>query len=787
VLSELIIKDSDAFYNIIRLIKNPVYWKDNDGRYLGCNQYLLKLLGLENQEHIIGKTDAELWDPLEVGNVQWVESDQLALKNGECAIEISKTISDEKFFFALIKSRLADKNGKVIGILGFLTESPKPIPQDTIYKMNIFKDQIVAEKEHQMTQIIDLVNASIYWKDKEGHYLGCNKYVINMAGLSDRSQIIGKTDADLIWKANAVKLMEIDNNVINNGRYTGEEKITTANGSEDIYWTVKNQLIDSQGNIIGTIGTSLDIKAQKEAERLRLESERQKVTLQEQEKFAQLARKVAHDINSPLASLKMMIPMCGELPENKRTLLNRAAEGILDIANNLLSNYHKQNPDTSEVESRQHLLVSDLLIQLLSEKKMQYRNCPVTLKTAIATDAHFAFIKMQPTEFRRAMSNLINNAVDALEGSSISGKVTIHLTVDTNAVVVKIQDNGKGMTAAMVEKMQNRQSFTEGKENGHGLGLQQVWDTLEYNQGTMDVQSVSGKGTSIQLTFPRIAASSWIAQDIHLIPDNIIVILDDDESIHTAWDLRFASLLMSYPSLEIHHFTQGQAALDFLAKLSQEQKDLVVFLSDYELLQQRRNGLEVVKESGIKRARLVTSYYSNLKIREEIDRLGIKILPKQMASIIPILFINESALSDTSNSMLPKHIGPDTPIQVISPASPPNEKPAVQKAPLVLLDDNQVFADSLMFRFADSKVVTHYPDPTVFLGECEKYAKDTPICIDNNFGVGVDINGAQVAERLHALEFTRLFIVSGDRFAPGAFPEYVTLIEKTNLELLNTL
>lgn len=90
------------------------------------------------------------------------------------------------------------------------------------------------------------------------------------------------------------------------------------------------------------------------------------------------------------------------------------------------------------------------------------------------------------------------------------------------------------------------------------------------------------------------------------------------------------------PTLQTHHFTQGQEALDFFATLSPEEKNHVVFLSDYELLHQSRNGLQIVEASKIKSAMLVISYYANPKIREEADRLGIKILPKQMASVVPI-------------------------------------------------------------------------------------------------------------------------------------------------------
>jgi hypothetical protein len=332
-----------------------------------------------------------------------------------------------------------------------------------------------------------------------------------------------------------------------------------------------------------------------------------------------------------------MIGLCAELPEDKRIALYRASESILDIANNLIANYQiDQHQHGLEAEPRQALLVSDLLVQLLSEKKIQYRdNQSIRFEIAIAENAQFAFIRTQKSEFRRAISNLINNAIDALKEQK-NGKVTVRLTATSHAVMVSIEDNGKGMSEKNTYKIQRRNYFTEGKENGHGLGLQQVWDMLESNRGRLTVQSALEKGTTVTLTFPRSAAAKWIAQSMHLVADQTIVILDDDQSIHDAWNMHFAPLLTSYPKLRLHHFTQGNKALNFINGLARLKKDNVILLSDYELLHQPRNGLEIIQTSKIKQSILVTSHYTNPAIRDTATKLKIKILPKQMASIIPI-------------------------------------------------------------------------------------------------------------------------------------------------------
>lgn len=52
-------------------------------------------------------------------------------------------------------------------------------------------------------QILDAVEASIYWKDLDGRYLGCNKYMANIVGLSTQ-EIIGQTDFSYLGRMKPV-------------------------------------------------------------------------------------------------------------------------------------------------------------------------------------------------------------------------------------------------------------------------------------------------------------------------------------------------------------------------------------------------------------------------------------------------------------------------------------------------------------------------------------------------------------------------------------------------------
>jgi PAS domain S-box-containing protein len=64
--------------------------------------------------------------------------------------------------------------------------------------------------------ILDIIPVGIYWKDLSGKYLGCNKHMCDLFNLS-HTDIIGKTDHDLIWQDAADSLHKNEQIVIKNG------------------------------------------------------------------------------------------------------------------------------------------------------------------------------------------------------------------------------------------------------------------------------------------------------------------------------------------------------------------------------------------------------------------------------------------------------------------------------------------------------------------------------------------------------------------------------------------
>ena len=132
----------------------------------------------------------------------------------------------------------------------------------------------VAEKLHESQQMLQLVMNSIpqaiFWKDRNLAYLGCNPVFARHAGLSSPEEVIGKTDYDMPWrKKETESYRQCDQRVMENN--TDEYHITEpqlqADGKQAWLDTNKVPLHNSEGNVVGVLGTYEDVTERRQAER----------------------------------------------------------------------------------------------------------------------------------------------------------------------------------------------------------------------------------------------------------------------------------------------------------------------------------------------------------------------------------------------------------------------------------------------------------------------------------------------------------------------------------------
>lgn len=132
------------------------------------------------------------------------------------------------------------------------------------------------QSQATLVSILDTLPQSVFWKDREGRYLGCNKVFANAAGLADPAEIVGKTDFDLPWPRAAAEAYRADDQaVMNSGQPKLHivEPLRQADGADLWIDTTKLPLFDEDNHVYGVLGVYDDITAQKLTAAERYEAE----------------------------------------------------------------------------------------------------------------------------------------------------------------------------------------------------------------------------------------------------------------------------------------------------------------------------------------------------------------------------------------------------------------------------------------------------------------------------------------------------------------------------------
>ncbi len=254
-------------------LPSPVFYKDMDGKYKGCNKAFEEFVG-RSREEIVGKTEYEI-GPRDMA-AKCHERDQELLHNpGQQLYECEVTTKSGKLRDVIFnKATYTDKDDKVAGLIGVISDI-------TDHK----RVQETLEKERDNAQrYLDIAGVMIIALDNEGKVTLINKKGCEVLGYREE-EIVGKDWFDNVLpkrlrnevKAVFRKLMAGDVQPVQ----CFENPVLTKTGEERIIAWYNIVLSDEEGNIIGHLSSGDDISERKLAEYALRESENRLRTLLE--------------------------------------------------------------------------------------------------------------------------------------------------------------------------------------------------------------------------------------------------------------------------------------------------------------------------------------------------------------------------------------------------------------------------------------------------------------------------------------------------------------------------
>lgn len=349
--------------------------------------------------------------------------------------------------------------------------------------------------------VLDHVPVYIFWKDRDGIYLGCNMKFAKGAGFDEPAELIGKTDYEMPWtKEEADYYVKIDQEVMSSGepQINFEEPQTTPEGNTIWLRTSKIPLKTMNGNIVGILGTYEDITQRKmQAIALEEQANELKKLNSEMEEFTYIT---SHDLQEPLNTILTFakrFEQAEELNDNQKKMAgfmsnsaSRMSEMIKATMKNLLLNCGGNATET-DTEAEIKGVIQELNSKIVSTK-------------AQITVGNLPTIKVYRSEFHQLLQNLISNALKFAR-PDVSPIVNITAVEEDDYYRFTVEDNGIGIEEKHYDRVFKvfQRLHSRSAIEGHGIGLANCKKIVAMHNGHIHIESVVGEGSKFIFTIAK--------------------------------------------------------------------------------------------------------------------------------------------------------------------------------------------------------------------------------------------------------------------------------------------
>ena len=373
-----------------------------------------------------------------------------------------------------------------------LRETPKNemgILMDAFNKMtqDLKRTQKALEERRRYTEVVlENVSTGVISFDRNGRITTLNEKAKEILGLQGQ-KAIGKYYRQVLNP----DLLKVARELFREMNRTETKRLEkqmeiSVNGKPIILKVTLNAMKDPDGNYVGVVVTFDDLT--------------QLVKMQRVEAWKEVASRIAHEIKNPLTPIQLSAERIWRRYKEKLTEDKEVFEECIRIIISQVKELKRMVNEFSQF-ARMPLLVlkMDDLNSVVRESVSLYQQAHPEVTFKVVCDPKLPHFKLDREAMKRVLMNLLDNAIEALNGSGI---VEVHTRYDSllHMATLEVRDNGCGVPDELKGRLFEPHFSTKGE--GRGLGLAIVSAIVADHEGFIRVKDNDPKGTRFIIELP---------------------------------------------------------------------------------------------------------------------------------------------------------------------------------------------------------------------------------------------------------------------------------------------
>ncbi len=280
-----------------------------------------------------------------------------------------------------------------------------------------------------------------------------------------------------------------------NGKLRGSVEVVYGGEKPELY---EGPFLKEERRLIDTIARQIALFVEQR------EMGEEKDRLQEQLRHAdrlatigKLAAGVAHELNEPLGSILGFAQLAKKspgLPSQAEQDLDRIVSASLharEVIRKLMLFARQMPPQKSRVNLNRVVKEGLYLFEARCARQK--------IELVLSLGPDLPEVHADATQLTQVLTNLMVNAIQAMPAG---GKLSVETRSDAEAVILRIEDTGEGMSPEVQKQVFLPFFTTKEIDQGTGLGLAVVHGIVTAHQGTIRVESQVGRGTRFEIRLP---------------------------------------------------------------------------------------------------------------------------------------------------------------------------------------------------------------------------------------------------------------------------------------------